>query len=215
MHIADPTPHDLRTAAAICRAALAPVLDRDWSARAGDLDWSCRRTLDHVVDTVLLYAAFLATRSQGRLAFPRDGDPNRTVAELLATVETTAAILAEVARAAPPDARAFHPAGMGDAPGFLAMACEEILVHTDDIATGLGLTFRPADEGLIDRVARRIFPWAPADAEPWDALRWGAGRIELPGHPRLGSDWWFHPAPLAEWDGTVRRRTRDTPPGWS
>jgi hypothetical protein len=103
---------------------------------------------------------------------------------------------------------------MGDAAGFLAMACEEILVHTDDIARGLGLVFRPADEGLVRRVAARIFPWAPADADPWNALCWGAGRIALPDRPRLGLDWWFHPAPLSEWDGTIKHRTEGTPPAW-
>ena len=94
------------------------------------------------------------------------------------------------------------------------MACEEILVHTDDISKGLGLEFRPTDDDLISRVARRLFPWAPRTAEPWDALRWGAGRIALPGQPRLGPDWWFHPAPLAEWDGKIKRRTSETPPAW-
>jgi hypothetical protein len=210
----DPTPDDLRTAAALCRATLEPALDRDWNASAGDLAWTCRRTLDHVVDSLLLYAGALATRANGRLTFLRDGDPHRSVAELLINVETAAAILAEVARAAPPEVRAFHPAGFGDPAGFLAMACEEVLVHTDDVARGLGLSFRPPDDALIRRVVRRIFPWSPPDAGPWDAVRWGAGRAALPDQPRLGPDWWFHPAPLAEWDGTVKRRTPETPPAW-
>jgi hypothetical protein len=49
------------TAATVCQETLAPGLDRDWSVPAGDLEWDCRRTLDHIVDTLLLYAAYLAS----------------------------------------------------------------------------------------------------------------------------------------------------------
>jgi hypothetical protein len=122
-----------------------------------------------------------------------------------------AAIVAEVARAAPPGTRAFHPAGMADVSGWLALACEEILLHTDDIARGLGLHFRPPDD-LSTRVRARIFPWAPSDVDPWAALRWAAGRAALPTRERLGPDWGWHPAPLAEWDGTMKKRS--APPAW-
>lgn len=209
------TPEDLTRAAAISRAALAPAVERDWSVAAGDLARSCRRTLDHIVDTLLLYTGLFATRATGRIPFVRDGDPNRTVPELLGTMGTAATILAEVCRAAPPDARGFHPAGMADASGFVGMACQEILDHTYDISLGLGLPFHPGDEALIARIVARIFPWAPADAAPWDALRWAAGRIALPSHPRLDANWWWHCAPLSEWDGTIKRRTAETPPAWT
>ncbi len=99
---------------------------------------------------------------------------------------------------------------MADAEGFLAMGCAEILLHTDDIAAALGLPapFRPPAD-LCRRVVQRIFPWAPpeTEADPWDALRWAAGRIALPGHDRLDANWWWHCAPLSEWDGTVHRRS--------
>ena len=100
---------------------------------------------------------------------------------------------------------------MADATGWIAMACEEIVIHTDDIAQGLGLPFHPPDD-LSRRITARIFPWAPADAEPWAALRWAAGRAPLPDRERLGPDWWWHCAPLSEWDGTIRKRT--APPAW-
>jgi hypothetical protein len=58
----------------------------------------------------------------------------------------------------------------------------------------------------------RIFPWAPAEGDPWAALRWAAGRAALPDRERLGPDWYWHCAPLAEWDGTIKKRT--TPPAW-
>ena len=205
-------PDDLRAAAALCREALTPALGDDWSVPAGDLTWDCRRTLDHVVDALAFYAAHLATRATARLPDVRDGDPARSPAELLVAVEAAAAVLAEVARAAPAEARGFHPAGMADAEGFLAMGCEEVLVHTADVAQGLGRPFRPPDD-LSARVVARLFPWAPPDAAPWDAFRWATGRIALPDLPRLDPDWYWHCAPLAEWDGTIKKRT--APPRWT
>ena len=205
-------PEDLLIAASVSRAALAPALDRDWSLLAGDLEWDCRRTLDHIVDSLFLYAAYLACRATERLAPPRNGDPGASPAQLLETLGVAAAVLAEVARAAPPGTRAFHPAGRADVSGWLGMAGEEILLHTDDVAQGLGLDFRPPDD-LSWRIAARIFPWAPADADPWAALRWAAGRAALPDRERLGPDWYWHCAPLAEWDGTIAKRT--TPPAWT
>lgn len=205
-------PDDLLAAAAACRAALTPALGDDWGVPAGDLDWDCRRTLDHIPDALAFYAALLATRATERITPPRNGDPGRSPAELLAVVETTAAILAAVVLAAPPASRAFHPAGLADAEGFVAMGCAEIMIHTADLAQGFGRPFTPPAD-LTRRVVRRLFPWAPTDAEPWAALRWACGRIALPDRPRLGPDWWWHCAPLAEWDGTVKKRT--APPAWT
>lgn len=206
------TPEDLVLAAAGCRATLSPVLAADWSRPAGDLAWTCRRTLDHVADALALYAAHLATRSTTRLPLGRDGDPARSPAELLTVVGASAAVLAEVARAAPPAARGYHGAGLADAEGFLAMGCAEVLIHTDDIARGFGIGFRPSAD-LADRVLRRLFPWAPTAGEPWPVLRWSAGRAALPDRPRLAPDWYWHCAPPAEWDGAVRKRT--AAPAWS
>ena len=61
-------PADLMTAARVCRETLAPALDQDWSVPAGDLEWDCRRTLDHIVDTLFLYAAYLASRGTERIS---------------------------------------------------------------------------------------------------------------------------------------------------
>ena len=206
------TPDDLLLAATACREALTPALAADWTVPAGDLDWDCRRTLDHVADALAFYAVHLATRATARRTPARNGDPARFPADLLTVVEATAAVLAEVVRAAPPGTRAFHPAGLADPESFLAMGCEEILIHTGDVAQGLAQPFRPPPE-LTARVLRRLFPWAPTDVDPWTALRWASGRAALPDRPRLGPDWYWHCTPLAEWDGTVKRRT--VPPAWT
>jgi hypothetical protein len=51
------------------------------------------------------------------------------------------------------------------------------------------------------RVLARLFPWAPRDADPWDALRWANGRAPLGERPRLAPGWVSHPSPLDEWNG--------------
>jgi hypothetical protein len=201
----DLTPEDLLTAAALARQALAPGLEADWEVRAGTLDWTCRQTLDHIPNALLNYAGHLATRSGERRPPIRHTNPQAAAADLLQIVETTAAILAEVVRAAPPGARGFHQAGLADGTGFLAMGCTEILIHTADIADGLRLQYRPPD-ALVARVLQRLFPWAPEEGDPWTLLRWACGRAALPGRPQLDADWYWHCAPLEEWDGTVKKR---------
>lgn len=208
-------PEDLLAAAGCCREALTPALRSEhadgWQRPAAELTWSCRRTLDHIPDALAFYALHLATRAPARRPFLRDGDPAASPADLLSVVEGMAAVLAEVATAAPATVRGYHGAGMADPEGFVAMGCEEILIHTNDIARGFGLPFQPPAE-LTGRLLARLFPWAPTGIEPWDALRWASGRTALPDRERLGPDWYWHCAPLSEWDGQIKRR--DSPPGW-
>jgi hypothetical protein len=90
--------------------------------------------------------------------------------------------------------------GLVDASGFAALACDELLVHTGDIAAGLGAGFDPPREACA-RVLGRLFPWAPPDQDPWATLRWANGRAPLGQRPRLSPDWVAHPAPLHQWDG--------------
>ena len=56
------------------------------------------------------------------------------------------------------------------------------------------------DRDWTRRLPHLDFPWAPADADPWAALLWANGRIDLPGQQRQ-VDWRWHCAPLEEWDG--------------
>ncbi|MDP9470417.1 MAG: hypothetical protein M3Q71_07090 [Chloroflexota bacterium] len=112
------TPDDLLTAATVCRNALLPAREDDWSVPAGDLTWDCRRTLDHVVDALLFYADQLAMRATRRLPALRNGDPDQEVEDLLMSLGTAAAVLAEVARAAGPGSRAFHRRAWPTAPAL-------------------------------------------------------------------------------------------------
>ncbi|HEV2127456.1 MAG TPA: hypothetical protein VGR22_02430 [Thermomicrobiales bacterium] len=207
-------PNDLPATAALCRQTLAPWIDRDWSVPAGDLEWTCRRTLDHIIDTQLFLGGNAAMRSTSRVLPIRNGDPSATVEQLLSAVVTAAMLLERVCAGMGPGGRGFHPAGQADAEGFRAQGCAEILQHTWDIANGLGEGFR-APEDLSGRIVARLFPWTPtADEHPdrWEVLLWSVGRIALPKRERLDSNWWVQMAPLEEWDG--QRKVRTMSPAW-
>lgn len=207
-------PDDLPTTAALCRDTLTSWLDRDWSLPAGDLEWSCRRTLDHVSDCQIFLGGNAAMRSSARVLPARNGDANAELPATLDAVVTTATMLERICAGMAPGDRGFHPAGQADAEGFRAQGCAEIVQHIYDIARGFGETFR-APEDLAERITARLFPWAPdADehADRWEALLWCSGRIALPGRDRLDANWWILASPLDEWDG--QRKVRTMPPGW-
>lgn len=199
------TPDDLVEAASACRRALEPFVDEDWATRAGELTWDVRTTITHASDAVGWYAAHLALRRASRLRFDFRTHHDASNTEVLDVLEAAAATLAHVAQAAPPGVRGYHTAGMADACGFLAMGCDEVLVHSWDALRGFDADFTaPAD--LAERVLRRLFPWAPHSPLPWSMLLWANGRIELPGQPpRPGPDWSWHSPPVDEWDGTIPR----------
>jgi hypothetical protein len=211
MQVAD----DLRLAAQIVADALMPVVDTaDWSTTAVPTNWSCRDTLDHVANALCVYATTLATEMpHKRRHHPRNGDQTASPDALLEIVPAFAAVLGAVAESAGPEARAFHPAGMADRDGFVAMGCDELLVHAADIAASLAVEFTPSTE-LAARVVKRLFPWAPTDTDPWATLLWSNGRAPLGERERLSPDWWWHCAPLAEWQGGRHQRTVLDPPGW-
>jgi uncharacterized protein (TIGR03083 family) len=198
-------PEDLVEAATVGCAALAPAVDADWSVPARDLEWSCHRTLQHMAEAPLFHVTHLVTRATERRPSFRAGEVPPPVADLLRVIPANAAILAEIARAAPADARGWHPSGMADAYGFAAISSVEQLIHTADVAEALGIPFQPPPD-LAERIVRRLAPWAPTGHDGWATLQWAAGRKALPDRERLGPDWSWQSAPLSEWDGTVKKR---------
>ncbi|MDE2900838.1 MAG: maleylpyruvate isomerase family mycothiol-dependent enzyme [Chloroflexota bacterium] len=200
-----PTPDDVAAAAQASYALLAPLADRDWSATTGDLEWDCRTTLEHVAGVQLFYAIHAASQAMGRLPAARTGNPEQSVADLIEVHRAQAVVLAEALRAMPDTARGWHPAGMADRYGFAAMSCTEILVHTNDIAQGLGVEFTPPD-GVAARTIARLFPWVQVEGNPWQTLLYAAGRRPLGEMERRAPNWSWQCAPLSEWNGEVRVR---------
>jgi hypothetical protein len=192
------------------RLAVAPVTDvvgaaidsPRWDEPAGQLEWSCRYTATHIVDAIFWYSGNLAARTTTETGGP-DLDVTATPVMILDGLRTSSAVLATVAGAADDEARGWHGEGMSDRWGFIAMGCDEALVHGYDVALGLGVAFTPPID-VAERTLRRLFPWAPEDVDPWEALLWANGRAALGDRPPE-VDWLWHCAPLTEWDGQIRR----------
>lgn len=195
-------PDDIHVAVACCRETLLPALDRDWSVPAGSLDWDCRATLDHIGDALAAYVRQLATRSPTQRPRFRNGDPGATIEVLLDEIDSLAHVLAVVADATPPEVRTYHRMGMADAEGFVAMGCVETLVHTWDIAQGLGRTMNPPTD-LSAKLLNRLFPWAPTGHDAWATLLHCAGRTPLDDLPHQHIAWGWHAAPREEWTGVA------------
>ncbi|MEV1051616.1 hypothetical protein [Streptomyces sp. NPDC049887] len=200
---ADDVQHAVRLALATLRAGLGA----DWDVRAGALEWTCWETVEHLTDDLFAYAAQLGPESpplDGHVPFDwmarRDGGPaNVTFADraagprgLLLMLDACGGMLTAMVRTTPAEARAYHTFGTADAEGFAAMGVVETLVHTHDVAQGLGLGWSPP-AGLCARVLARLFPYAPTDTDRWATLLWATGRGELPGRKRLES-WRWHGA---------------------
>lgn len=202
-----PNGSDVLEAAAACLALLEPASRADWSAPVPGLDFTVASVVAHAANTALWYALDIWGGPGDDAAFDLTVKDDAANPALLVSLASAARACAASVEAAPPATRGFHPAGAADPSGFAAMACDELLVHTDDAARGLGLTFAP-DPALAGRVLARLFPWhAPRTGDsdgdtddPWRLLLWANGRIDLQGRPNQAG-WQWHCAPLADWDG--------------
>ncbi|AZQ40487.1 N-acetyltransferase [Streptomyces cyaneochromogenes] len=170
---------------------LRSAVDRDWAGvRAGRLDWSCRDTAEHIAGDLIAYAGQLAGRAQNAyvpfdITLEEDADNEG----ILHVIETTGTLLTTTIRTTPREVRAFHPYPFRSANrvGFAAMGVAEVLLHTHDIAEGLGLRYEPAAE-LAEFVLTTLFPHIQPGPTPWTTLLWATGRGDLPGR-----------APVTEW----------------
>ncbi|WP_127498530.1 hypothetical protein [Actinoplanes solisilvae] len=202
-------PDDVTRAVALAREMLTPVREKDWHVPAGDLTWTCWETIEHTADDLFAYAAQLAPVEAARTDWvpfgfgrSREGGPNLTIFVepedgpdgLLAVLESSGALLAAMVATAPADRLTHHSYSMSDPSGFAAMGVVEVLVHLRDVAAGLDVDWQPPAD-LCAAALARLFRDVPGDTDPWSALLWTTGRIELPGRPRQTS--W-------KWDATPR-----------
>jgi hypothetical protein len=170
--------------------------ERDWSVRAGTLDWSCLHTADHAVDCVYAPAFFLASRkldgypeAGANLELGEAATPHGLVESLMIATR----ILAAVVNDARPDARAAifrrPEIQIGRPPDFAPRAATELILHAHDVCSGLGLPFEPPD-GLCFRLREHTRPWPMwttaweglgATDDPWADLLAGSGRTRQVG----------------------------------
>ena len=193
---------DILAAAAACHGFLEPSAGADWSVPVPGLDFTVASVVAHAANGPLWYALDLWCPDDAAFDLRVRAEAGSTA--LLISLRSAAQVCAAAVDAAPPGTRGYHPAGIADPSGFAAMACDELLVHTDDAARGLGTRFAP-ETALAGRVLARLFPWHDPGADPWQTLLWAQGRIDLPGRPDQ-TGWIWHCAPLAEWDGLPRKR---------
>lgn len=201
------TADDVLDVVAAAVAALRVGSRGDWRGSAGDLEWDCWETTEHVADDLVFYAAQLGVPGYGDYlpleasARRPGGEPNAIRSDpavgpggLFAVLTAAGALLAAMVRVAPPGTRGHHSFGPADAEASAAMGVLETLVHTRDIAQGLGVAWEP-DQGMCARVLARLMPEVEPADDPWTTLLWACGRIALPGRPRR-EDW--------RWDNTTR-----------
>jgi hypothetical protein len=191
------THHDLERLTQVVADAWRSGADRDWSARAGTLDWSCARTADHAVDTVLAPAFFLASRRQD--GYPEWAGPfrvgrNASPGQLVEALETATRILVAVIVAAEPGARAViwrRPQVEVRGPeDFAARGALELVLHGHDVCRGLGVAYDPPAE-VCERLRDHTRDWPhwgspgwralPVTDDPWADLLAGSGRSEAAG----------------------------------
>ena len=192
------TGDDLRAAGAAVQELFARV--PDGAASVPTLGTDAVGVAAHITSCLTWYATDLVAGAQEATAFELVRQPDASLAEVLTQLRAATEVLARVVDAADPAERGLHDWGLADASGFAGMGCAELLLHAGDVAEDRGLEWTPPPP-LAAAVRARLFPWAPADTDPWSALRWATGRGELPGRDVVTS-WRWHCAPLDEWDGT-------------
>ena len=184
------TADDLEVLTALVVTTWTGAADRDWSAPAGTVDWSCTATADHAVDCVYAPAFFLASRrtdsypaAGGDLTMGQEATPERLVESL----EIATRLLVAVVHDTPGEVRAVifrRPLLLGAPDDFLPRAALELALHAHDVSAGLGVPFEP-----VPAIARRLrdhtrrWPMWTTEwnglgdtADPWGDLLVASGR---------------------------------------
>jgi len=166
---------DVVAVATVCEAALRPVAGRDWSVRAGGLEWDVERTVTHMIAATAKYTLYLASQCQHFIGLSVTRWPDATNEEIIDSLVPVATGLAAVAAVTPPGARAYHVTGPSGPSDFVGRACVELLVHTGDALGGLDVAFAPPAE-LCRRVLAQQFPGDSRPGSAWHGLLAATGR---------------------------------------
>jgi hypothetical protein len=168
------TADDLEDLTSLVATTWTAAADRDWSGRAGTVEWSCTATADHAVDCVYAPAFFLASRRTDR--YPDAGGDltlgeEATPGHLVESLEIATRLLIAVVRDAPDDVRAVifrRPPTLGAPADFLPRGAIELALHAHDVCVGLDVPFEPAPaiaRGLREHTRR----W-PLWTREWNGL---------------------------------------------
>jgi hypothetical protein len=152
---------------------------RDWSARAGSLEWSCTKTADHAYDSVLAVGYFLASRRQDR--YPDWSNfsvaANPWPSQLIEAIECAGRIVAGIVATTPDDVEAIiwrRPEPTVAPPvDFAARAALEMILHGHDVGAGLGIPFEPPDP-LCARLRDHTREWPMWNSRGWSPLTYTA-----------------------------------------
>jgi hypothetical protein len=158
------TTHDLLLLSGLAIETWRSGIDRDWSVRAGTLDWSCRTTAEHTVDAVFAPAFFLASRREH--AYPHfdvlRALPDATISDLVDGLRAVTTMLWAVIVTAEPGTQAIirrRPAiETAAAQDFAPRGALELILHTYDISAGLGIPFEPPRD-LCSRLLAHTAGW--------------------------------------------------------
>ncbi|MER6850587.1 DinB family protein [Streptomyces flaveolus] len=195
----------VRQAVAHCAKTLSDVPPSQWSVPAGDLNWTCWETLEHLADDLLTYALRFGLghpmgvpRVPLRLSSDRAEGPVNVIFGdaaagpdgLMTVVEACGGLLAAVVDSTAPTVLAPHIFGASDPEGFAAMGVVETLIHTYDIAQGIQRDGNPPED-LSRRALVRLFPDVPITDDASSTLLWATGRISTPQRPRRTSWRWY------------------------
>jgi hypothetical protein len=173
-------------------AAWEQGVARDWSARAGTLEWSCTRTADHAYDATLAIGFFLASRRQDR--YPELGGPTTLgnapwPSQLVEGIAIAGRLVAGVVATTPEEVRAIiwrrPETAVAPPSDFAPRAALEAILHGHDVAAGIGVPYEPP-EGLCERLRDHTHDWPhwrspgwkrlPRTSDPWQDLLDASGR---------------------------------------
>ena len=149
---------------------------RDWSARAGTLDWSCTKTAEHAYDSVLAVGFFLASRRQDRypeLGGVINGGKTPWPNQLIEAIQIAGRLVAGAVATTPEETRAIiwrRPEPTVAPPSeFAPRAGLEMMLHGHDVAAGLGVKYEPP-EGLVIRLRDHTRGWPHWKTRGWHAV---------------------------------------------
>ena len=108
------TADDLDSVISCVMSGLLPITDRDWSVRAGTLEWDCWHTAEHIGDCLMSFAWQLAVQPSGRyVRAVATAEKGASPAEVLEFAVTGGRVLASERRRIEPSVSGAPPRDRG------------------------------------------------------------------------------------------------------